>query len=76
MDPTCWLIASALIGAWLLFRAVGLARPDQLRQYRQAGANIIDVRSPEEFQQGHLPEAINLPFASASVMQVSALNGA
>lgn len=25
------------------------------------GARIIDVRSPQEFNQGHLPKAVNIP---------------
>lgn len=27
-----------------------------------AGAPVIDVRTEEEFQQGHLPDAVNIPY--------------
>ena len=28
----------------------------------EAGALVVDVRTPEEFAQGHLPNAINIPY--------------
>ncbi len=26
------------------------------------GAMLVDVRTPEEYAEGHLPEAVNIPF--------------
>ena len=31
------------------------------RKHLAQGALVIDVRSPEEFREGHVPDAINLP---------------
>ncbi len=33
-------------------------------QLIEQGAKVIDVRSPEEFNSGHLPGAINIPLAN------------
>ncbi|WP_228371159.1 rhodanese-like domain-containing protein [Shewanella piezotolerans] len=35
---------------------------EQAWQKIDAGALIVDVRTAEEFAQGHLPNAINIPF--------------
>lgn len=35
--------------------------PDQLRELHQKGAVLLDVRPPDEFAAGHLPDAINIP---------------
>lgn len=35
--------------------------PNELDIHRRAGAALIDVREPDEYAQGHVPGAINLP---------------
>ena len=35
-----------------------------VERFRQVDGPVIDVRSPSEFKQGHLPEAFNLPLFS------------
>lgn len=35
--------------------------PDELYRALSQGALVVDVRTPEEFAQGHVPGAINLP---------------
>ena len=35
--------------------------PKEAREKIQAGAVIVDVRSPDEYEQGHLPGAVLLP---------------
>lgn len=36
--------------------------PEELKRLMASGqAVVIDVRSPEEYRQGHIPGAINLP---------------
>ncbi len=37
--------------------------PTAARALIDAGATVIDVRSPEEFAEGHLAKAVNLPVA-------------
>lgn len=41
----------------------GCLTPAELKTRQQAGdrIRIIDVRSPEEFQEKHIPDAINIP---------------
>jgi len=36
-------------------------RPHEAQEWIQKGAHIIDVREPWEYQQGHVPGAVNLP---------------
>ena len=36
----------------------------QAQQYLELGATVIDVRSPHEFAQRHLPGAVNMPLES------------
>ena len=38
-----------------------------------AGAVLLDVRTAEEFAEGHLPQAVNLPLQSIAVQAQSAL---
>ncbi len=49
--------------------------PKAARALIDAGATIIDVRSPDEFAAGHLPKAVNLPVGSlgARLAEVDAL---
>lgn len=36
-------------------------RREELEKYIKAGATIVDVRSPQEYREGHIDGAINLP---------------
>ena len=38
--------------------------PQQARQLLQAGATVIDVRTPQEYAEKHLPCAVNMPLES------------
>src|SRR5688572_15696512 len=56
------LVASALfVGLFLVScthqRSVGV----EAHRRVEAGAMLVDVRTPEEFAAGHLPGAVNLP---------------
>lgn len=44
--------------------APAMVEPDQVRALMQAGAVVLDVRTPAEFATGHLPKAINLDVRS------------
>ncbi|MEZ0347035.1 MAG: rhodanese-like domain-containing protein, partial [Thermus sp.] len=35
--------------------------PEELYRALSAGAYVVDVRTPQEFAQGHVPGAVNLP---------------
>lgn len=52
--------------------------PATARAMIAAGATVIDVRTPEEYEAGHLPGAINLPVdtLSARLADLDALVGA
>jgi phage shock protein E len=38
--------------------------PEQAREYLQADAMVVDVRTPGEFASAHLPQAVNIPLQS------------
>jgi len=52
--------AVASWGCGLIFLP-GDTPPDEVHRLVDAGARLIDVRSPGEFEGGHLPGAINIP---------------
>lgn len=60
------VVATAVVMS-LLFAACTRLRPGdaevgpEARRRVEAGATLVDVRTPEEFASGHLPGAVNLP---------------
>lgn len=54
-------VAAAVVVAFAVFKRLGQVSVEQARQLVKAGAKLIDVRTPEEFAQSHLPGAVNLP---------------
>ena len=55
------LAAGLVFVAWFAVRRVALIPLRQARELLARGATVIDVRSPAEFNSGHVPNAINLP---------------
>ncbi len=59
--------AIGIVGALLLLLLIKgmMSKPDisgaDARQRVEAGAQLIDVRTPAEFASGHLPKAQNIP---------------
>ena len=53
------LLALALFMVWR--SSAGKANPEQARALVEAGAVLIDVRSPGEFSSGHIEGARNIP---------------
>ena len=52
----------AIVTGYLFFVAGGVNINDELKEARKTeGAVIIDVRSCDEYSQGHIPGAINIP---------------
>lgn len=54
---------AALVGLNVLYGAVKQIHVGQVRSLCESGACIIDVRSPEEFEEGHLKCAKNIPLS-------------
>jgi len=58
---TAILIVAAVVAVVFMMKKSGqVCAPDALK-YLKNGALVIDVRSPGEFNSGHLARAINLP---------------
>ncbi|GLV54035.1 hypothetical protein KDH_08840 [Dictyobacter sp. S3.2.2.5] len=39
-------------------------QPEQAREKQQAGAIVLDVREPSEWQEGHIPGAVHMPLGT------------
>jgi phage shock protein E len=55
------LIVAGVVIVYFLLKRPGQIPAKQARTHLKNGALVIDVRSPGEFNSGHLPAAINLP---------------
>jgi hydroxyacylglutathione hydrolase len=44
-----------------------LLRADRLREMLSAGVTVLDARQPDEFDDGHLADAVNLPVSAPGV---------
>jgi len=55
------VIFAAIVAAFLVVKKAGQISARDAREYLKNGALVIDVRSPGEFDAGHLARAINLP---------------
>jgi phage shock protein E len=54
-------VVAAMLAVFFALKKAGGVSEDAARDYLAKGAKVIDVRSPEEFQSRHLPEALNIP---------------
>ena len=61
MNWTPVLVVVGLVFVFLLWRHLTQISPDQARRHLAEGALVIDVRTPEEFREGHVRDAINIP---------------
>jgi phage shock protein E len=61
VDPVTAAVVA--VGAWLVIKRFigGKAAMSIVKQKIEAGASIVDVRSPEEFRDGGYPGALNIP---------------
>ncbi len=57
------IIAALLVGLYALKR-MSFVSAEKARQFLREGALVVDVRSPGEFNAGHVPGAMNLPLGS------------
>jgi phage shock protein E len=61
MNWTTTLIIAAVVAVVFMIKKTGqISAKDALEKLKN-GALVIDVRSPGEFNSGHLPVAINIP---------------
>jgi phage shock protein E len=64
IDPMNWttilIIAAVVAGFFMMKKSGQILAKDALEKLKN-GALVIDVRSPGEFNSGHLPVAINIP---------------
>jgi phage shock protein E len=58
-----WLLALVALAVLVVLRriAAGRASPEIVRAKLEAGARVVDVRTPEEFRSGAHPGAVNIP---------------
>ncbi|MEI6322208.1 MAG: rhodanese-like domain-containing protein [bacterium] len=61
MDWKTLLVFIVAITAVILWKRMSLISVDVARKYLREGASIVDVRSTQEFQADHLPNAVNVP---------------
>ncbi len=54
-------LAIVLAGGYLVLRRGGDVSSSDARRLVESGARLIDVRTREEFADGHLPGAVNIP---------------
>ncbi len=60
MDSTQLIIIAAII-IFFVLKKMGQVSPAKARELVAAGALIVDVRSPGEFAEGHVTNAVNIP---------------
>ena len=61
MTIATWIIIGTVVAAFLIFKQLNAVKPATAREWLKKGALVIDVRSESEFQERHLPGAINVP---------------
>lgn len=67
MSTETWIAAAAVAAAgFVVTRLIGGRRMSRevVLQKIDAGATVVDVRSPEEFRSGAYPGAVNIPLGS------------
>ena len=57
------IILVLAVTAVLVVRRLALVSTKKACRYLEEGALVVDVRNPEEFSQGHVPGAINIPLS-------------
>ncbi|NOJ97857.1 rhodanese-like domain-containing protein [Corallococcus sp. CA049B] len=55
------VVAALFAGPFLVSCAHQRSAGAEAHQRVEAGATLVDVRTPEEFAAGHLPGAVNIP---------------
>ena len=61
MNWTILLVIAMAIAVIFVPRLIGWISAKDAQVYLKSGALVIDVRTPGEFDSGHLPNAVNYP---------------
>jgi phage shock protein E len=61
MDWSFIIIAGVVVVVFFGLKRLSFVSATAARKHLAEGALVIDVRSPEEFRGGHIPQAINVP---------------
>lgn len=61
MNWTIAILAVVVIATFFLWKRMSFVSAETASQQLAQGALVIDVRSPEEFRSGHVPNAVNIP---------------
>ena len=61
MKWTTILIIAVALAVILMLKRTGQISSIDAKEHLKQGALVIDVRSPGEFNSGHMPSAINIP---------------
>ncbi|HEU6448180.1 MAG TPA: rhodanese-like domain-containing protein [Verrucomicrobiae bacterium] len=61
MNWTGVFIFAGVVAAFILLKRAGQISAKSALDHLKNGALVIDVRSPDEFNSGHLPQAVNIP---------------
>ena len=56
-----WVVGIALLVVLMVMKRRGQIAAPKAEELLRAGAMLVDVRSPAEFQGGHLKGAVNVP---------------
>lgn len=72
MSWTGFAIVVGFVVVLLLLKRATFISESVAREYLKQGARVVDVRSPEEFRERHLPGAINIPLGDLAdrIMEV------
>jgi len=61
MNWSVAIIAGIVFVAFFVWKRLSFVSAEVARKQLAEGAVVIDVRSPEEFRSGHVPNAVNIP---------------
>jgi phage shock protein E len=61
MDWQTIVVVVAAVAALMVWKSLGLVSVRAAVEHLKKGAQVIDVRTPEEFRRDHLPGAVNVP---------------
>ena len=57
------IVTGVVLAVFFVLKRFSLVSVGAARKLLAGGALVIDVRSPEEFRCGHLPDAVNIPLS-------------